>query len=133
MSNTTITPEEIFKLAQKSFRVGIGASASLVEGLQNPRLYQENLDKLRLNPNQFVEDLASKGEVTEREARTFVDQVIGDRLGTRPAGERTVTTTAVTIEPDTEAELKALTQELVALRQELQQLKAQREANGSSQ
>lgn len=132
MNTTTITPEEIFQLVQKGFRVGVGASASLVEGLQNPRIYQENLDKLRLNPNLLVDELAAKGEVTERDARKLVDQVIGDRLGTRPASERTVTTTAVTIEPDTEAELKELTRQLVALRQELQQLKAQREQPGNA-
>ncbi|MBE9032624.1 hypothetical protein IQ266_23070 [filamentous cyanobacterium LEGE 11480] len=131
-SGTTITPEELFKLAQKGFRVGVGASATLVEGIQNPQLYQDNLNKLRANPNQLVEEFASKGEVTERDARTFVDQVIGDRLGTRPASEMTVTTTAVTISADTEAELKALTQELVALRQELQQLQGQRAAEGNN-
>jgi polyhydroxyalkanoate synthesis regulator phasin len=132
MNTTTITPEEIFQLVQKSLRVGVGASASLVEGLQNPRIYQENLDKLRLNPNQLVEEFATKGEVTERDARKFVDQLIGDRLGTRPPGERTVTTTAITIAPDTEAELKELTRQLVALRQELQQLQAQREQTGNA-
>ncbi|NJN49135.1 MAG: hypothetical protein HC805_04285 [Alkalinema sp. RL_2_19] len=131
-SGTTITPEEIFKLAQKSFRVGVGASAALVEGIQNPQLYQENLNKLRLNPNQLVEEFAAKGEVTERDARTFVDQVIGDRFGTRPASEMTVTTTAVTIGADTEAELKELTRQLVALRQELQQLKNDREEGGNA-
>jgi polyhydroxyalkanoate synthesis regulator phasin len=130
MNTPNITPEAIFQLAQKGFRLGVGASASLVEGLQNPQIYQQTLDKLRANPNQLVEELAAKGEVTEREARKLVDQVIGDRLGTRPAAEMTVTTTAVTIGPDVEAELQSLTQQLVALRQELQQLKTQRDAQG---
>jgi polyhydroxyalkanoate synthesis regulator phasin len=129
-----ITPEAIFQLAQKGFRLGLGATSTAIEGLQNPQRYQQTIaqlsNQLRANPNQLLEDLTAKGEVTEREARKLVDQMIGDRLGTRPASEMTVTTTAVTIGPDVEAELQNLTQQLVALRQELQQLKTQRDAQG---
>jgi polyhydroxyalkanoate synthesis regulator phasin len=129
-----ITPEAIFQLAQRGFRLGLGATSTAIEGLQNPQGYQQTIeqlrDKIRTNPNQLVEELTAKGEVTEREARKLVDQMIGDRLGTRPASEMTVTTTAVTIGPDVEAELQNLTQQLVALRQELQQLKTQRDAQG---
>jgi polyhydroxyalkanoate synthesis regulator phasin len=119
-------PDTLFQMVQKGFRVGVGATTSVLEGLQNPQVYQQNLDKLRTNPDQLISDFAEKGEVTERDARTLVDQLIGNRLGNRPASEMTVTTTAVTISPDVQAELKELTQQLVSLREELQQLKGQR-------
>jgi polyhydroxyalkanoate synthesis regulator phasin len=119
-------PDTLFQMVQKGFRVGVGATTSLVEGLQNPQVYQQNWDKLNTNPDQLLTDFAQKGEVTERDARTLVDQIIGHRFGNRPASEMTVTTTAVTIAPDVQAELRDLTQQLVALREELQQLKSQR-------
>jgi polyhydroxyalkanoate synthesis regulator phasin len=129
MNNPNFSPDALFQLAQKGFRVGIGMSATIVEGLQNPQRYQETLNQIQRNPNQAIEDLAAKGAVTEQEARKVVDGFIGDRLGTRPAGEMTVTTTAVTIGADTEAELQKLTQQLSELRQELQQLQTQRQQN----
>jgi polyhydroxyalkanoate synthesis regulator phasin len=117
-----------FQMIQKGFRVGVGATTVAIEGLQNPQVYQQNLQLLQTNPDQLLENLAQKGEVTERDARTMADQFIGDRLGTRPASEMTVNTTAVTIGPDAQAELQELTQQLAALRQELQDLKNQRSA-----
>jgi polyhydroxyalkanoate synthesis regulator phasin len=123
--NSGINPEAIFELAQKGFRIGVGASASLIEGLQNPQTYQQNLEKLRTNPTQLLEDLAQKGAITERDARTVVDQLTGNRFNSRPASEMTVTTTATTVSPDVQNELQELTAQLVALRSELQALKNQ--------
>jgi polyhydroxyalkanoate synthesis regulator phasin len=123
-----MNPDTLFQMIQKGFRVGVGATTVAIEGLQNPQVYEQNLQLLQTNPNQLLENLAQKGEVTERDARTMADQFIGDRLGTRPASEMTVNTTAVTIGADAQAELQELTQQLAALRQELQELKNQRSA-----
>jgi polyhydroxyalkanoate synthesis regulator phasin len=139
MNNPNFSPDALLQLAQKGFRVGIGMSATIVEGLQNPQRYQATLTQLQRDPNQAIEDLAAKGAVTEQEARKVVDGLIGDdlrsvidqRFGTRPAGEMTVTTTAVTIGSDTEAELQKLTQQLSELRQALQQLQNQRQQSNS--
>ncbi len=119
-------PDTLFQMIQTGFRMGVGATTTLVEGLQNPQVYQQNWDKLNTNPDQLLTDFAQKGEVTERDARTLVDQIIGNRFGPRPASEMTITTTAVTIAPDVQAELRDLTQQLVTLREELQQLNSQR-------
>jgi polyhydroxyalkanoate synthesis regulator phasin len=129
MNSNSFTPEALFQMAQKGFRVGIGASASLIEGLQNPQLYQQNLDRLRRDPNQFLDELAQKGEITEQTARNMVDQLTGNRFGTQPASQMTVNTTAVTVGPDVQAELQDLTAQLAALRSELQQLKNQSPQN----
>jgi polyhydroxyalkanoate synthesis regulator phasin len=121
-------PDTLFQIIQKGFRVGVGATTVLVEGLQNPQTLQQNLDQLRTDPDRLLEEFARKGENTEQQARTFVDAFVGDRMGTRPAGEMTITTTAVSVTPDVQTELQELTQQLVALRQELAQLKANRSA-----
>jgi polyhydroxyalkanoate synthesis regulator phasin len=122
-------PDTLFQMIQKGFRVGVGATTVLVEGLQNPQTLQQNLDQLRTDPDRLLEEFARKGESTEQQARVFVDAFVGDRMGTRPASEMTITTTAVSVTPDVQTELQELTQQLVALRQELVQLKANRSTN----
>lgn len=121
-----MNPETILQNIQKGFRVGIGATTSLVEGVQNPTLYQQQLDRLRTNPLGLMEELADRGAATEQEARNTVDRLWANRNG-QPASEMVVTTNAVTVGPDVEAELKSLTEQLIALRQEIAQLREQQQ------
>jgi polyhydroxyalkanoate synthesis regulator phasin len=126
-----MNPDNLFDLIQKGFRVGVGTTASLMEGLQNPQLYQQNFEKLRTNPTQLIDELAEKGRVTEQDARAFVDQLWQNRPGgNQPAGTMTVTTTAIPVPPDVQAELQELTQQLVSLRTELEQLRNQQSGSG---
>jgi polyhydroxyalkanoate synthesis regulator phasin len=120
-----MNPETIAQNLRKGFLVGIGATTSLVEGLQNPALYQQNLDRLRTNPLGLVDELADRGAVTEQEARANVDRLWANRNG-QPASEMVVTTQAVPVGPDVQAELKSLTEQLIALRQEIAALREQR-------
>jgi polyhydroxyalkanoate synthesis regulator phasin len=121
-----MNPETILQNIQKGFRVGIGATTTLVEGMQNPTLYQQNLDRLRTNPLGLVEELAEKGAVTEQEARANVDRLWANRNG-QPASEMVVTTSAVPVGPDVQTELKSLTEQLIALRQEIAALREQQQ------
>jgi polyhydroxyalkanoate synthesis regulator phasin len=121
-----MNPETILQNIQKGFRVGIGATTTLVEGMQNPTLYQQNLDRLRTNPLGLVEELADKGAVTEQEARSRVDRLWANRNG-QPASEMVVTTQAVPVGPDVQTELKSLTEQLIALRQEIATLREQQQ------
>lgn len=71
-----------------------------------------------------MQQLAEKGEITELEARRFVDEL----LGTQPTdGPRTVDVTGDTESPDgepaTEEELEELSEMVAKLRQELEQLR----------
>jgi polyhydroxyalkanoate synthesis regulator phasin len=119
-----MNPETILQNIQKGFRVGIGATTTIVEGMQNPSLYQQNLDRLRTNPLGLVEELADKGAVTEQEARSRVDRLWANRNG-QPASEMVVTTQAVPVGLDVQTELKSLTEQLIALRQEIAALREQ--------
>jgi polyhydroxyalkanoate synthesis regulator phasin len=119
-----MNPETILQNIQKGFRVGIGATTTIVESMQNPTLYQQNLDRLRTNPLGLVEELAEKGAVTEQEARGTVDRLWANRNG-QPASEMVVTTQAVPVGPDVQTELKSLTEQLIALRQEIAALREQ--------
>lgn len=121
--------DTVVLLLQKGFRVTLGATASLVEVLQNPQKREQNLAKLRLELSQLAEELAEKGEITEREARTFVDGVLSQRQNaSSAASETTVTTTATSVQtnsPEVQLELQELTAQLAAIRAELERLRSQ--------
>ena len=74
--------DTIVEQLQKGFRVTLGATASLVEVLQDPSKRDENIAKLSQEWSQLSADWAEKGEVTEQEARSFVDTILTQRQGT---------------------------------------------------
>jgi polyhydroxyalkanoate synthesis regulator phasin len=126
--------DTVAQFVQKGFRVGLGATTSLVEGLQNPQQLEQDLSRLRANPSQFVnqlvdqasqrvDELEAKGTVTEREARSVVDRFWAERTGTVPPSEMTIVTRATPVSPDVQAEIQDLTAQLAALRAELGQLR----------
>ena len=123
--------DTVLRLLQKGFRVTIGATATLIEVLQDPQRREQNLSKLRLDLDQLAQEWAEKGEVTEQEARSFVDTIIAQRrnVNDRAASETTVTTIATPVAPpSTEVlELQELTAQLAAIRAELAHLREQKE------
>lgn len=118
-----MNPDTLIQTLQKGYRVTIGATASVIESLQDSQCREENFAKLRSDPNQLIEELAVKGETTEREARSFVDSVFSQQSNgtpssyeaTPPASPRTVA-----IQQD----LQELTAQLAAIRAELERLRA---------
>jgi polyhydroxyalkanoate synthesis regulator phasin len=65
--------DNLVQLVQKSFRVTLGATTSFIEVIQNPEKRQANFSEIRSKLNERMEDWENKGEVTEQEARKFVD------------------------------------------------------------
>lgn len=117
--------DTVVRILQKSFRVTLGATASLVEILQDPQKREANLYKIKLELDQLTREWAEKGEVTEQEARTYVDQFIAQRRGEMNSGT-TVTTTATTVQPpspEVQLELQELTAQLAAIRAEIERLR----------
>lgn len=121
------------ELVQKSFRVTVGATASLLETLQDPQKRQEVTSKLQSEWSQLADELAEKGAITEQEARRFVDSFLARQRDSRSSStansqpSEPIPTTAVPVsEPsmsDVQAELQELTAQLAALRAELESLK----------
>jgi len=116
--------DNIFQNVQKGFRVTLGAAGTFVDSLQNPRNGEEAWNKLRTNPDQLVEELAAKGEMTEQEARTFVDGVFNSaqNAATSSATGRRTTNQGPAAPPDIQADLEVLTNQIAELRKELQSL-----------
>ncbi|TVP66856.1 MAG: hypothetical protein EA342_10675 [Leptolyngbya sp. LCM1.Bin17] len=119
---------------QKGFRVTLGATASLIEAIQDPQQSRQTFSGLGNDVNRLTEELEIKGEVTEREARQFVDGLMSQMpdlfQGTdlfqtdgssAPPTVNTVATPVVDLSIQTE--LEALTQELAQVRQDIETLK----------
>jgi polyhydroxyalkanoate synthesis regulator phasin len=127
--------DTVVQLLQKGFRVTLGATASLVEILQDPQKREANLAKLRTELDQLAQEWAEKGEVTEREARSYVDTFLAQRRAGTVDSPTTVTTTATTItsestssstpSPEVQLELQELTAQLSAIRAELEKMRNQ--------
>jgi polyhydroxyalkanoate synthesis regulator phasin len=115
--------DTLVQTLQKGYHVTLGATASVIESLQDAQRREENFAKLRTDPNQLIEELAIKGETTEREARSFVDGVFSQP--SNPSSSSTPSTPPVS--PQTAAiqqDLQELTAQLAAIRAELERLRA---------
>jgi polyhydroxyalkanoate synthesis regulator phasin len=120
-----MNPDTLMQSLQTSFRATVGAASTALESLQDAQKREENLQALQNQDwEAVVQRLAEKGEITELEARRFVDELLGSQS---PDGPRTVDVTGEaeesTAEPATEEELEALSEMVASLRQELEQLR----------
>ena len=120
-----MNPDTLMQSLQTSFRATVGAASTALESLQDAQKREENLQVLQNQDwEAVVQRLAEKGEITELEARRFVDELLGSQS---PDGPRTVDVTGEaeesTAEPATEEELEALSEMVASLRQELEQLR----------
>lgn len=128
--------DSLTTLLQKGFRVSLGATATLIEILQDPQRREENLARLRLELSELAEEWAAKGAVTEQEARTFVDTILSQRPATSetergdaaPADAATTdraSAAPVSAVPDVQNDLQDLTAQIAAIRAELEKLREQ--------
>lgn len=125
--------DNLIQLLQQGFRVSLGATTSLIESLQDSQKREETLSKLmRSEFSQLTEEWAEKGEITEREARNYVDlllrqqtsQTTGETSGTTYTSPTTPPTTTVAA-PDVQLEIQELTAQIAAMRAELEQMRNQ--------
>ncbi|CAN1211959.1 hypothetical protein TUMEXPCC7403_17265 [Tumidithrix helvetica PCC 7403] len=132
---------DLGKLLQKGFYVTLGATASLLEVLQDPRKQEQSFSALRRDFDSLTQELAEKGVVTESEARSLVDSFIARQIKTDGSSKTTesdapstvtVNTTATdVVEPiaepkvsaNVQTDLKDLTQQIADLRAELENLR----------
>jgi polyhydroxyalkanoate synthesis regulator phasin len=119
----------LLDLLQTGFRVSLGATTSLVETLANPEKREENLSQLRLELSQRVSEWAAKGEITEQEARSFIEAIwkqqsnpgSSSATGT-PTSTGTTPPTPVAV-PNVQFEIEELTAQIAAIRTELEKLR----------
>jgi polyhydroxyalkanoate synthesis regulator phasin len=124
-------PDDLSQTLQKGFRVTLGATASLIEAIQDPDNSSQKFSELGTDVNRLTEELEVKGELTEREARQFVDSLLSQMpnpfTDASPASRATTITTVASpvVNTSVQNDLETLTQELAAIRLEIEMLKGQ--------
>ena len=113
---------DIAKLLQRGFYVTLGATANLIEVIQDPSKLDRQVNALFNDFGGLTDEFADKGAVTEAEARKLVDSLVAQQIPTTEP--TTIITTATTVVDSTvQADLLDLTQQLTELRLELQLLR----------
>lgn len=125
--------DNLIQLAQKSLRVTLGATADLLETLQDSQRREESLSRLKTEFDQLADAWEVKGATTEQEARNFVDGLLNQRANQRAATTNPTpppSATPATPAPATPAsaiqqDLQDLTVQLATIRAELERLREQ--------
>ncbi len=116
MENTNL-----LQIAQQGFRVTVGAATTLIETVQNPQKRSEILSQVQTDLSQKTQEWSEKGEVTEQEARKFLDSLF-DRQSSDLNNQGTKNSSAMSRTIST-SDLQQLTDEIIALRKELEQIR----------
>src|SRR4028119_640263 len=128
-----MNPDNLPQMLQTGFHLTLGATSFLIETLQDPLKREENLDKLNSDWGPLADELLEKGEMTEREARNFVDTIFsqaGDRENADSESVSPKQSDATTdappdsvVQPDVKLEIQELTAHIAALRVELEKMR----------
>jgi polyhydroxyalkanoate synthesis regulator phasin len=122
--NFDMNSDNLVQQLQKGLRIAIGATTSLVESIQDSLKRDENVAKLRTDWTLLAEEWAEKGAVTEQEARSFVDNWMAQQGGSTASSPSTVyTSQAPTTSPDIKSDLQELTEQIAAIRLELEKMR----------
>lgn len=115
-------------LLQKGLRITLGATTTLVETLQDPQKRQQTLTELQSQLSQQTQLWAEKGEITETEAKRWVETWLAQQKAQRThASSSSGNSTAVTNIrfSDAQREIEELTAQILALKTELEQSRSQ--------
>lgn len=125
--NDTLT-----QLLQKGFRVTLGATATIVESIQDPQRREANLSKLTTELSQLAEEWEAKGVTTEQEARNFVDTMFSQGASssastsyTAPPASSPSSASSTSASADVQQDLQELTAQIAAIRAEIERIRAQ--------
>ncbi|EGK84861.1 hypothetical protein D0A34_00140 [Microcoleus vaginatus PCC 9802] len=128
-----MNPDNLPQMLQTGFHLTLGATSFLIETLQDPVKREENLDKLKSDLGQLADELLEKGEMTDREARNFVDTIFSqpdDRENAESESVSPKQSDATTdappesvVQPNVKLEIQELTAHMAALRVELENLR----------
>ncbi|MEC4892583.1 MAG: hypothetical protein SAL07_20755 [Oscillatoria sp. PMC 1051.18] len=117
------------ELLQKGFLATVGATASAIETWQDEHQREAILSQLSNQLEQKVREWTEKGKLTEQEARKIIDGLFNRQSSSTATTETTPTSKNVPIktevgDPQVDAELRSLIEQIVALRTELENLRS---------
>ncbi len=109
---------------QHSLRVAIGATTVLVETLQDPQKRGESFEDLQTQFKQKTQEWSEKGEVTEQEAlRKLEEWLNGFQQAQGSSSSYSQSPSAPTTKSSSNRSVQDLTEQIVALRAELESLR----------
>lgn len=120
--------ETLFDNLHQSFRITVGATASLVETLQDSEKRSQTFSDFQSEFSKKAQEWASKGETTEQEARRITQEWL-EKLRNNPTEvnndsvSQTETEGTVSSETDVKKQIRELTQQISSLREELEELR----------
>lgn len=130
--------DALVQMLQKGFHVTLGATASLIESLQDAERRDENFNRMTTDWDGLTEEWAVKGQMTEQEARNFVETILTQQAGRDSSNSETTTgsttsnpsytsapTTSTTVNPEVQNDVQELTAQIAAIRAELERLRSQ--------
>lgn len=119
----------IFQSVRKGFQITVGATASVVETLQDPQKRSAAFTEIQSELEQKSEEWAEKGEKTEREARQILDSLLA-KQGWRTSKQETAGSdshssgsTNTGNGQNIQSEIQDLTEQIVSLRNQLEDLR----------
>ena len=125
-----MNPDNIIAFLQQGFHITLGAATSVVESLQDDRKREENFTKLQSAEwSELSRDWEQKGEITEREARNFVENIWGAPAGSASSTADPASTAASPTagsKANLQREIQELTEHIAALRSELEKLQEEK-------
>ncbi|MEM9151774.1 MAG: hypothetical protein AAGB19_15135 [Cyanobacteria bacterium P01_F01_bin.3] len=127
--------DSLLELIQKGYRVTLGAASTAVEAIQDPQRTADEFSAIGTDWERLADKFEVRGALTEKEARDFVEGVTSQMPepfrnvsspfnADQPAEPTTVTTVATpVVDTELQAEVTSLTEELIAIRKEIEALK----------
>lgn len=112
--------DSFWQSIQTGLRVSLGATASILETLQDPQKRQESLVILQAELHDRVQEWVAKGEMTEQEARNFVDSILRQQGNNNATPANNPEETA---KNNPQQSLEELTDKIAYLRSELENLR----------
>ena len=119
----------LINVVQQGFRIAIGATADCVETLQDPQKRAETLSELQTELSQKTQQWSEKGEVTEQQAKEFMENLMSQRgWSTNRASTSTSNSTSTPANSNINSDIQELTEEIIALKLELEKLRNQQDS-----
>jgi polyhydroxyalkanoate synthesis regulator phasin len=125
----TMNNNNIFQSVRKGFQITVGATASVVETLQDPQKRSAAFTEIQSELDQKSQEWAQKGEKTELEARQILDSLLA-KQGWRTSTQETAgsdcnssDSTNTGSGQNIQSELQDLTEQIVSLRNQLENLR----------
>lgn len=111
------------QILRQSIRIAMGATLSCIETLQDPRQRAEVINLLQTELNQKIQEWSAKGEVTEAEVKAFIDHLMAQRNWQGSYSSSATSSRKTRTSPQNNSRLQELTQEIIALKLELERLR----------